>query len=133
MSRLAGRDTMLFDGDCGICTKSAELARKLDTNNQLQVQAYFEFSEAELAPYGLTYEDCTEYLRVITADGQVYTGATAINYCGLKLFPFSIAVGLLYWLPFLLPFEAIVYHLVATNRTAISSAIGLDACKVPRR
>ena len=132
MSRLIGQDTMLFDGDCGICTKSAQLAEKLDTDNLLQVIPYFDFSESELAAYGLTYADCTEYLRVVTKDGRVYSAANAVNYCGLKLWPLSPLFALLHLFPFILPFEAIVYDLVARNRTKISGMLGLNACTVRR-
>lgn len=133
MSRLVGRDTMLFDGDCGICTKSAQIAERLDQDNLLQIQAYYEFSQEELAVYGLDYDDCTEYLRVVTKDGAVYSGAAAINYCGLKLWPLSPLFMLLHIFPIILPFEAIVYDLIARNRTKVSGMLGLTKCKVPHR
>jgi predicted DCC family thiol-disulfide oxidoreductase YuxK len=133
MNRLQGRDTMLFDGDCGICTKSAQWAEALDKDNALQIKAYFEFSEEELAAYGLDYAQCSDYLRVVAADGAVYSGAAAINYCALKLLPSSLPAALLQFMPFILPFEALVYHFVAKNRTQISIRLGLNACKVERR
>ncbi len=132
MNRLHGRDTMLFDGDCGICTKTAQWGEALDKNNDLQIKAYFEFTEEELAEYGLDYEKCAEYLQVVASDGAVYSGAAAINYCAMRLFPTSIPAALLQFMPFILPFEALVYHLVAVNRTQISIKLGLNACKVER-
>ena len=124
------RTAVLFDGDCGICTQFAELARKLDADGVFLIQPYFEFSEDELARYGLSYEKCVDYLQVIGEDGQIYSGHNAVNYVGLRFFPVSVLFGLLYLLPPLLWLEAIGYALVAKNRTKISATLGLNACRV---
>ena len=130
MSRLHGRDVMLFDGDCGICTKTAEIIKSLDTKNAFVVEPYFAFSEDELAPFDLDYAQSAEYLRVIAMDGQVYSGAAAVNYIGLRLFPLSLLFALLYIFPFGLFIEAIAYDLIARYRTEISSTLGLTKCAV---
>ena len=124
------RNAILFDGDCGICTQFAELARKLDSNQQFLIQPYYEFSEAELAQHGLSYDKCVDYLQVIGHDGAIHSGHNAVNYIGLRLFPLSVAFGVLYFFPPLLWLEAIFYAFVAKNRTKISSSFGLNACRI---
>lgn len=124
------KTSVLFDGDCGICTQSAELARRLDRAGLLHIQPYYEYSEAQLATHGLSYELCVDYLQVIGEDGRVYAGHNAVNYIGLRLFPLSIAFALLYLFPPLLWLEAIAYGLIARHRTKISASLGLTACRV---
>lgn len=124
------RNTILFDGDCGICTQSAELARRLDRTGQFTITPYYEFSTEALASYGLSYETCVDYLQVVGEEGQVYSGHNAVNYVGLRLFPVSIAFGVLQFFPPLIWLEAIAYALIAKNRTRISAALGLTACRV---
>ncbi len=96
----------------------------------MNITPYFEYGEDQLREYGLDYEQCVEYLCVVTRDGRVLKGAGAVNFVGLRLFPFSIFFALLYLFPFVLPLESAVYDLVARNRTRISGFFGLNACKV---
>ena len=127
---LAGRDNVLYDGDCGICSWSAQLVGKLDSRGSMNVEPYFSYTEFEISAYGLDYEQCRDYLCVVGADGRVHRGAAAVNYVGLRLFPLSIVFALLHLFPFVLPIEAAVYHLIARNRTKISTLLGMNACKV---
>lgn len=124
------RHSVLFDGDCGICSWSAQFADRWDKGGDLKVTPYFEYSESELAAYGLDYEQCVEYLCLVTSDGRVLRGSAAVNFIGLRLFPFSVFFALLYFFPFVLPIESLLYDLVASYRTKISGLFGLDACKI---
>lgn len=121
---------VLFDGDCGVCSWSADLVKRLGRPDLFEVVPYFEYTEPELARFGLDYQQCVEYLCVVGPDQRVYKGAAAVNFVGLRLFPFSIAFALLYVFPFVLPLEALVYDAIAKNRTSISGLFGLNACKV---
>ncbi len=126
-----GRDYLLFDGDCGICSYSAEICEQMDKRQQFTIRPYQSFSEAELAPYGISYADCNRKLQVITRRGRVYAGAFAVNYFLWRHYPWSLLVVLIYALPVLLLAEVIGYALVARYRRQLSQWFGLKACLLP--
>ena len=127
----ARRDYLLFDGDCGICSYSAEFCEQMDKRQQFTIRPYQSFSEAELAQYGIGYADCNRKLQVITRRGRVYAGAFAVNYFLWRQFPWSLLVVLIYALPVLLLAEVIGYALVARHRRKLSQWFGLKACLLP--
>lgn len=124
----AGRDYLLFDGDCGICTYSAEICERMDKREQFIIRPYQSFGEAELARYGISYADCDRKLQVITRRSRVYAGAFGVNYFLWRQFPWTLLVVLIYALPVLLLFEVIGYALVARYRRQLSRWFGLKAC-----
>lgn len=126
----AGKDHLLFDGDCGICTWCSELAKRM--NSQFIVQPYLMFDEAELQQFGIDYESCTKELKVITRRGRVYGGAFGVNYFLWRKPAFKPLVILLYAIPLLLLLEVIGYKIVAINRHRISAWFGLKACALRR-
>ena len=127
-----GRDHLLFDGDCGICTWSAEIVKRMDRGNQFVVEPYQMFSEEELVKFGITYEQCTKALQVITRRGRVYRGAFGVNYFLWQRFPWSLLVVLICAIPVLLLLEIIGYRLIAINRHRISQWFGMKACLLKR-
>ncbi|MDX2040466.1 MAG: DCC1-like thiol-disulfide oxidoreductase family protein [Acidobacteriota bacterium] len=126
----AGKDHLLFDGDCGICTWCSELAKRM--NSEFVVQPYLMFDEAELQQFGINYESCTKELKVITRQGQVYGGAFGVNYFLWQRPVWKPLIVLTYALPILLLCEVIGYKLVAINRHRISAWFGLKACALKR-
>src|SRR6266498_1837803 len=118
----AGRDYMLFDGDCGVCTWSAEVVRRMDRGRGFIVEPYQAFDESELARFGINYEKCSRAVQVITRKGRVYAGAFGVNYFLWRRFPWSV--------PVLLLLEVIGYRIVAENRHRISRWFGMQACLI---
>ncbi len=127
----AGKDHLLFDGDCGICTWCSDIAKRM--NSRFVVQPYLMFDEAELQQFGINYEKCTKELKVITRQGRAYGGAFGVNYFLWQKPVFKLLVILIYALPLLLLFEVIGYKLVATNRHRISAWFGMKACGLKRQ
>ena len=125
-----GKDHLLFDGDCGICTWCSDIAKRM--NGQFIVQPYLMFDEAELQRFGISYEDCTKELKVITRQGRAYGGAFGVNYFLWQKPSLRPLVILIYALPILLLFEVIGYKLVAVNRHRLSAWFGLKACALRR-
>lgn len=123
-----GRNYLLFDGDCGICTYSADVVKRMDQGRQFTVEPYQAFSEAELGKFGITYQDCTKKLQVMTRNGRVYRGAFGVNYFLWRQFPWTLLVILIYAIPVLLIVELIGYRLVADNRHRLSHWLGMKAC-----
>ncbi len=124
------RDYVLFDGDCGVCTWASEAAKRMDGGRQFVVEPYQVFAESELMCFGISYEQCTKKLQVITRRGRVHQGALGVNYFLWKQFPWTLLVALIYALPVLLALELIGYRLVAQNRHRISAWLGMTACKM---
>jgi predicted DCC family thiol-disulfide oxidoreductase YuxK len=125
-----GKDHLLFDGDCGICTWCSELAKRM--NGQFVVQPYLMFDESELQRFGFDYEACTKELKVITRQGRAYGGAFGVNYFLWQKPVLKLLVILIYALPLLLLVEVIGYKLVAINRHRLSAWFGLKACAIRR-
>lgn len=123
-----GKDYLLFDGDCGICTRAAEIARGM--GDRFVIEPYQVIPEIELKIFGITYDKCAKSLQVITRKGRVYSGAFAVNYFLWRHFPWSLLVVLIYALPVLLLIEIIGYRLVAKNRYRLSRWFGLQACRI---
>jgi predicted DCC family thiol-disulfide oxidoreductase YuxK len=128
----AGRDYLLFDGDCGVCSWSAEVAKRMDGGRGFIVEPFQAFDESELMRFGIDYEKCSRAVQVVTRKGRVHAGAFAVNYF-LWRFPWSLAVFLIYAIPVLLLFEMIGYRIVANNRHRISKWLGLSSsCGIRR-
>ena len=132
MIGLGQRGYVLFDGDCGICSWSAERMTKIDRRKLFVVQPYQNSPEPELIKFGITYEQCDKKLHVIARNGKVYRGAFGVNYFLWQYFPWSLLVGLIYALPPLLLCELMGYAWVARNRHRLSHWFGLKACALRR-
>jgi len=123
-------DFMLFDGDCGICAYSAEIAKRIDREKRFLVEPYQNFPEEELMKFGINYEKCSRKIQIISRKGRVYTGAIGLNYFLFNYFPWSLLVVLIYAIPLLLLLEIVGYTIVAKNRHRISRWFGLKACLI---
>lgn len=119
---------MLFDGDCGICTASAEWVNARDKGATILVRPYQSYSDAELAQWGLTPEMCSQLLQVVDGAGRVHSGANAINMIGLSLEGLSPLATIPIFFPPILWAEHVVYGIVAANRTKISTMLKMKAC-----
>lgn len=128
--QLGSQDVLLFDGDCGICTKAAEFARRIARNGTYAVHPYQAFSEEELGRFGVTYAMCMRKIHTITKDGRVHTGAFALNHFCWRHRPWIVLPILIYLLPPLLLAEIVLYAVVAHNRHRISRWLGLNACAI---
>lgn len=127
-----GQDHLLFDGDCGICSYSAELAAQMDKQRRFVIKPYQALPEAELQRFGISYADCDRKVQVVTRRGRVYAGAFAVNYFLWQRLVWRLLVLVIYALPVLLVCEIIGYALVARNRQRLSRWFGLKACLLRR-
>ena len=122
--------TLLFDGDCGICTVLSERAKEIEARRgRYGVEPYQAFREQELETVGLDYQRCSEAIQLVEPDGTVRSGAFAVNRFLWGTW-WSPLVALLYLFPPLLLVEVAAYRLVAVNRHKISAMFGLNACKI---
>ncbi len=119
--------TLVFDGDCGFCTRSAEVARRILPAGVAVTAWQF----ADLAALGTTAQRAQREALWIGGDGRVAGGATAVSRAlraagGVwALLGWLLAVPPLSWL------ARIVYRVVAANRMRLPG--GTPACAAPHR
>ena len=119
------RNTVIYDGDCGICTRLAGFARR-----RLRPDAEVRASqELELGRYGVTEAECAEALQYVTADGRGYAAQDAVARLLLASRPWWRPAGLVLLLPGVNALAGVVYRWVARNRYRLPGAS--DACAVP--
>lgn len=128
----AGQDYLLFDGDCGICSYSSEVAAQMDQTQRFVIKPYQSVSEEDLQRFGINYSDCDSKVQVITRRGRVYAGAFAVNYFLWQRPVWRLLVFTIYVIPILLVCEVIGYAIVARNRQRLSRWFGLKACLLRR-
>lgn len=110
------RATVIFDGSCDFCTRSARLLRWLDRRGRLTLIPFQKPGTPEA--HGLTIADCERVAWAVTPDGRHFSGAAAINV------GFATALGtrlpwLLYRLPGLRWLQDRIYALIAHHRSRL--------------
>ena len=119
------RTTLIYDGDCGICTRLAGFARRR-LRPRAEVRAW---QELDLAAYGVTAAQCAEALQLVTAEGRVYAAEDATARLLLVSRPLWRPAGLVLLLPGVHALAGVAYRWVARNRFRLPG--GSDACAVP--
>ncbi|MFN6202400.1 MAG: thiol-disulfide oxidoreductase DCC family protein [Acidobacteriota bacterium] len=123
---------LIYDGDCGFCEACLKLAAAYDRRKLFILCPYQSLpqrlSPSALQSLGLTRNACAKALQVITARGEVRSGAGAINYFLWQRWPGKILVGLLVAIPLLLLLEVALYRLIARYRHRLSGWLGLSVC-----
>lgn len=119
---------IIFDGDCGICTASAQWLRG-GFARAVRIVPSQDVSDLELAAMGLTRRKVQRSVAVCTPRFAL-TGALAVNaalwYAGRLRW---LAAAAFVFPPLLLA-EMLIYPIVAARRHRISSLLGLDACRI---
>lgn len=122
--------TVIFDGDCGICTASAEWIERHDTSYRMRVVPY-QLADLDAISPGLTPDDCRRSAYFVEPDGRRHAEARAAFEILRRL---SGVWGMIGWLcanPLCAWFGRPFYRLVADNRTWLSARLGLTHCAVP--
>jgi predicted DCC family thiol-disulfide oxidoreductase YuxK len=120
--------TVLFDGDCGFCTRSARLLRRLDRGRRLDLVP---LQGAAGLPDAPPQRALLERMHVRDAAGGWSAGGAAwvrIADAVPALRPLAWFAGL----PFIRPLVEPVYAVVANNRQRLSRLLGDDTCRPSR-
>jgi predicted DCC family thiol-disulfide oxidoreductase YuxK len=125
-----GQKYLLWDGDCGFCARSIELAARLNRGGVI-LAPYQAFGESELRAVGLTPRQCAREVKAVTAEGHVYGGAFAVNYFLWHNGAWRVLVALFYAFPILALAEVVAYRAVAANRAKLSQVLGGASCALP--
>ncbi|WP_405888302.1 DUF393 domain-containing protein [Streptomyces longwoodensis] len=116
---------LVFDGDCGFCTTSVGLVRRL-LQPRCEVVAW---QHADLASLGVTAGRARYEALWVTPTGRVYGGAQAVAKILLSARGAWPVLGALLTLPPVRWAAHGVYRLVAENRGRLPG--GTPACAVP--
>jgi predicted DCC family thiol-disulfide oxidoreductase YuxK len=118
--------TLVFDGDCGFCTRSAEVARRILPAGVAVTAWQF----ADLAALGTTAERAQREVLWMGADGRVSGGATAVSRALGAAGGVWASLGWLLAVPPVSWLARGVYRVVAANRMRLPG--GTPACAAPR-
>lgn len=119
------KPVLVYDGDCGICTKCVGFVERHLTNN-LDIVA---FQHADLDSLGLTPKECEEAVQWVEPDGRVSAAHIAVGDL--------LAASGWQWRPLAFlartpPFSwvaSVVYKWIAKNRDKLPG--GTPACAMP--
>ncbi|NNG40027.1 DUF393 domain-containing protein [Flexivirga sp. ID2601S] len=119
---------LVFDGDCGFCTRSAEVAERIARGRFTVVP----WQRLDLDALGLTPQECEEAVQFVRGSGSRHTHvsghravAAALREAGV---PWSV-VGRVLTAPGLDAVAARVYRWAAAHRHQLPG--GTPACALP--
>jgi predicted DCC family thiol-disulfide oxidoreductase YuxK len=117
---------LVFDGDCGFCTTTANWIKK---NSKIAIEIA-PYQWTDLNQYGLTTEEAAAKVQLVVGD-KVFAG----HYCMAKLLLIQPnvllkALGAVMVAPSLNLISAKVYEWIAANRQKLPG--GTPACKLPK-
>ena len=119
---------LVFDGDCGICSKLSDVAdRWVHPRGGSVVAAQW----IDLPHYGLTPEQCDEALQFVDASGRVHAAQDAVARLLLSSHLWWKPFGALLLLPGINQLAGMGYRWVARNRYRLPG--GTPACAMPPR
>ena len=124
------RLTVLYDGDCGLCSMAARMLIVLDGGRRLDVTPLRRFvatSAADPDPSRLV-----DALHIRDAEGAWATGGDAVLRT-MAAIPILVPLAVIGRLPVLRPAVDWLYRRVAANRDVIGTWLGVDRCRIPTR
>ena len=121
------RPALVYDGDCGFCTRSAALARRVLPADCAVVPS----QGADLAAVGTTAERARREALWVPRTGEVVGGARAVAAALREAGSGWALLGRLLQLPPIGLLADAVYRVVAANRMRLPG--GTAACALPPR
>ena len=125
------RVTLFYDADCGFCQGSVEWLLARSRSETFHPVAY----QDEVAMKGFPMVDRTladKGIQALGPDGKLRRKAQATGYC-LTFVPGWRWLGRLILFPWVAPFAAMGYAVIAGNRHRLSRWMGRNSCRVPPR
>lgn len=121
------RPALVFDGDCGFCTRSADVARRILPADCAVVP----WQRVDLAAVGTTAERARQEVLWVPGTGDVVGGARAVAAALRAAGSGWALLGRLMQLPPVGLLADAVYRVVAANRMRLPG--GTAACALPPR
>lgn len=121
----SSRLQVLYDADCGFCTRTARLLRRLDRSARLELVPLQ--GARSVVPDAPSEDRLLDRMHVRDGEGHWSIGSEGwLRIAGAV--PALRPLAILAHLPFVRPFVEPVYALIARNRHRISRLFGDDAC-----
>lgn len=121
---------LLYDGDCGFCTWSAQQAKRFDRAGRLDIMPLQ--APGVLARYGISPTAAGLSLHVVTPDGRVHNGGASIRMA-LRALPWLWPAYYLWFIPGVPWLMDRLYYLMARHRHRLGRWLGLEACRLPQQ
>lgn len=118
------RPVLVYDGDCGFCTKSVRLAERMPTRCEIVA-----WQHADLAALGTTQERAEQEVLWVATDGRVYGGADAVAMLLRDCGGLYALLGTGLRLPVVRSVARRLYQVIADNRHRLPG--GTPACALP--
>ena len=106
--------TVVFDGDCRVCTRLSGVLRKWDRDKQLEVVSSQTPGVIARFPW-IPPRAYVEALQLVAADGTTWQGAEAIEQL-LNILPKGKLIAWVFRIPFMRAFADRFYKWFARNR-----------------
>ena len=120
--------TVLYDGDCGICSHTARLLVRIDSRRRLQLVAL----QVATVPGMPPRDDLMSELHAVDRGGHWFVGATATVEIARRV-PLLWPITVFARLPLAMPILDALYRAIANNRQSLSRVLGLQVCQVRNR
>ena len=117
--------TVLYDGDCGVCTHTARVLARIDSRRRLRLVSL----QVAAVPGMPAYDELMDALHAVDGDGHWFVGAAAAVEVTRHV-PLLRPISVIAKLPLAMPILNILYRAIADNRRAISRLLRLDVCQV---
>ncbi len=123
-------DLLIFDGDCGICTTTAEYIKKRSNESFIKVKPYqvLNLNEIHNELNAVKTSKSVYFYEVNTS--RIYSKSKAVFMALKKMNGVYKVMGYLLDNPLFVFISNPIYNLIAKNRTKISKLFGLNACKI---
>lgn len=121
----AGLPVLVFDGDCGFCTTSANAGKRW-----LGLEHVEPWQFLDLDRLGLTEEACSQAVQWVAEDGSIAAAERAVIAALRSAGGLWRALGTCLNLPGVRQLAGVAYRLTAKYRYRLPG--GTAACKLPR-
>ncbi len=113
VTQAPGRDVILFDGHCRLCSRAARQLAGLLGSSRTELRSFRQPGVLEAFP-GVSLERCERRIQLVRADGEVFEGAEALVRA-LSSRPLGWLL-FIYYVPGLRRLVDVAYSLVARYR-----------------
>ncbi len=117
---MLSKTLVLYDGDCGFCQWSVNLALKLDREDRLEPRPLQ--TPGLLGQHGIAQQDAETALHVVTPRGQVVRAGGAMQAILCEL-PLWRGAQVLWWVPGFDKLADWLYMRVAGNRHVLGKLL----------
>ncbi len=114
------RPTLIYDGECGLCTQAVAVLGRWDREQALR---FVPFQDGRaVAEFRLALPALAAAMHLVLPDGRVYAGADALPPL-LRLFPGKRWLAPLFRIPGVLPVARRAYAWIAARRRCLVRAL----------